>query len=115
MSPRRHDRRVRDLRRSAPIFAALADQTRVTLLARLAGEPALSIARLTQGSKLTRQAITKHLRVLEEAGLVRSIRAGRESRYELDAKPLDEARQALEGVSRWWDEGLARLKALVEA
>ena len=114
MSPGRHDRRARRLRRSAPVFAALGDDTRLTLLAKLAGGPPLSIARLTTGSNVTRQAITKHLRVLEDVGLVRSVRQGRESLFELEARPLTEAVRALDDISRWWDEALARLKALVE-
>jgi DNA-binding transcriptional ArsR family regulator len=102
------------LRTSAPVFAALGDETRLTLLGKLSGGGALSISELTQGSEVTRQAITKHLRVLEGAGLVRGIRRGRESLFELEPKPLDEARQALERLSREWDEALARLKAFVE-
>lgn len=87
---------------------------RLTLLARLSGGGRLSITRLTEGSPLTRQAITKHLRVLQDAGLVRNVRQGRESLFELKPKPLDDARRALEIISRQWDEALARLKAFVE-
>ena len=77
------------------------------------GEP-YSIARLTSGSRLTRQAITKHLRVLEGAGLVHSIRRGRESLFEFDARPIVELKDYLEMVSRQWDERLERLKRFVE-
>src|SRR5215470_8361176 len=101
-------------RRSAPLFAALGDATRLALLTSLAGGSALSISRLARGSTLTRQAITKHLRVLQRAGLVRSVRHGRENRFALNADSLDEARRALERISRQWDEALARLRALVE-
>jgi DNA-binding transcriptional ArsR family regulator len=84
------------------------------VLGRLAkGEPQ-SIARLTGGTRLTRQAVTKHLRVLEGAGVVRSVRVGRESRFTLEPKPIDEARDFLDVVSRQWDDALARLKAFVE-
>ena len=77
------------------------------------GEPR-SIAELTAGSKLTRQAITKHLRVLENAGVVRGVRAGRESLFEFDPEPVDEMRKYLDEVSAQWDRALIRLKAFVE-
>ena len=96
------------------MFAALGDETRLSVLARLSlGEPQ-SISRLTDGTGLTRQAVTKHLRVLQAAGVVRGLRAGRESLFVLDAGPLDEARAYLDQVSRQWDDALARLKAHVE-
>jgi DNA-binding transcriptional ArsR family regulator len=98
----------------APVFAALGDETRLKLLARLADEAQCSISRLTEGSGLTRQAITKHLRVLEKSRLVRCTWAGRESLFQLDPQPLAEAREYLERVSQQWDEALLRLKAFVE-
>lgn len=102
------------LKLHASVFAALGDETRLSVLAKLSrGEPQ-SIARLTVGTKLTRQAVTKHLRVLEGAGVVRSVRVGRESRFELDPQPIDEVRQYLDEVSRQWDDALARLKSHVE-
>lgn len=102
------------LRTNASIFAALGDETRLALLAELTkGEPQ-SIARLTEGTRLTRQAITKHLRVLEGVGVVRSVRSGRESLFALQPKPLVDARTYLDHVSRQWDSALARLKVLVE-
>jgi DNA-binding transcriptional ArsR family regulator len=102
------------LRTRATVFAALGDETRLGLLAKLtSGEPQ-SIARLTEGTRLTRQAVTKHLRVLEGAGVVHSVKAGRESRFVLDPKPIAGAQAYLEHVSRQWDSALARLKALVE-
>lgn len=105
---------VREFRRSAPIFAALGDRTRLILLAKLSDGSSFSISRLTLGSSLTRQAITKHLRILQLAGLVRSTRRGRESVFELDPKPLGEARRSLDWIAQSWDVKLARLKALVE-
>lgn len=103
------------LRNNASIFAALGDETRLALLAELTkGEPQ-SIARLTEGTRLTRQAITKHLRVLEGVGVVRSVRSGRESLFELQPKPLVDARTYLDHVSHQWDTALARLKAMAEA
>ena len=101
-------------RRSAPVFAALGDQTRLTLMAKLSGGTRCSIARLTKGSALSRQAITKHLRVLQNAGLVRGIHQGRERLFALEPKRLDEARRALDDISRQWDQALARLKAFVD-
>jgi DNA-binding transcriptional ArsR family regulator len=102
------------LRTRASIFAALGDATRLGLLDRLtSGEPQ-SIARLTDGTRLTRQAVTKHLRVLEDAGVVHSIKTGRESRFALDPRPIAGAQAYLEHVSRQWDDALARLKVLVE-
>jgi DNA-binding transcriptional ArsR family regulator len=98
----------------ASVFAALGDETRLSVLARLsAGEPQ-SIARLTAGTKLTRQAVTKHLRVLEDAGVVKSTRAGRESLFELEPKPIEDLRVYLDEVSKQWDDALGRLKRFIE-
>ncbi len=99
---------------SAPLFAALGDQNRLRLVRRLCDGGPLSIARLTAGSRVTRQAIAKHLRVMEAAGLVCSTRHGRESLWRLDARRLDEARVYLEQISRQWDAALARLQKFVE-
>ena len=102
------------LRASAPVFAALGDETRLRLVTRLsAGGPA-SIARLTAGSVVTRQAITKHLAVLAGAGLARSRRRGRERLWELRPERLAHARESLDAISRQWDEALGRLKSFVE-
>jgi len=101
-------------RAPAPVFAALGDETRLALVAKLSGGKPRSISQLTAGSKLTRQAITKHLRVLEGAGIVHSVRAGRESRFELDPQPIEDLKKYLERVSEQWDAALARLKAFVE-
>ncbi|HXW74828.1 MAG TPA: metalloregulator ArsR/SmtB family transcription factor [Steroidobacteraceae bacterium] len=98
----------------AVLFAALGDETRLSLVTALsAGEPR-SIAQLTGGTRLTRQAITKHLRVLENAGLVHSVRAGRESRFAFDPAPVNELKDYLAWVSQQWDQALGRLKSLVE-
>lgn len=98
----------------ASVFAALGDETRLSVLAKLSrGEPQ-SIARLTAGTRLTRQAVTKHLRVLEGAGVVRSVRVGRESLFELEPQPIEEVRQYLDEVSRQWDDALARLRSHLE-
>jgi len=105
---------ARALRKHAPIFAALGDATRLGLLNKLSAGSELSIAQLTAGTPLTRQAITKHLRVLQSAGLVRGVRRGRESQFELSPRGLDEARRALDVISKQWDDALSRLKAFVE-
>jgi DNA-binding transcriptional ArsR family regulator len=105
---------VAALGRSAPVFAALGDETRLALLARLAEGGPWSIARLTGETSITRQAVTKHLEVLAGAGLVRDARQGRERLFELAPGRLDEARKTLETLSRRWDEALSRLKAFVE-
>src|SRR5262245_17654644 len=114
MSRPRSDNAARALHRSAPVFAALGDQTRLAIVMKLAGGTLLSISRLSEGSPITRQAVTKHLRVLQDAGLVRSVRRGRENLFELEPKSIDEVRRALDSISQQWDEALARLKAFVE-
>jgi DNA-binding transcriptional ArsR family regulator len=98
----------------APVFAALGDENRLRLLARLGrGEP-MSISRLTAGSGITRQGVTKHLRVLAGAGLVRSSRRGKESLWRLERRRLDEARRSLDMISKQWDQSLGKLKLFVE-
>lgn len=102
------------VRDAAPLFAALGDETRLRLLVRLSSSGAESITRLCEGSKISRQAITKHLSVLSNAGLVRDRRAGRERMWELNAERLAEAREYLARVSAQWDDALGRLKNFVE-
>lgn len=114
MSPKRRSNVAARRQARAPVFAALGDQTRLTLVARLCGGQPHSISQLTAGSRLTRQAITKHLRILESVGIVHSVRAGRESRFELDPRPIADLREYLDFVSEQWDQALARLKAFVE-
>jgi DNA-binding transcriptional ArsR family regulator len=98
----------------ATVFAALGDETRLALLARLYGGQRRSISELTEGSKLTRQAITKHLRVLERARVVHGVRVGRENLFEFNPQAMEEMKAYLEWVSEQWDRPLARLKAFVE-
>jgi DNA-binding transcriptional ArsR family regulator len=116
MSVRRHRRAPtrRGLERSAPVFAALGDETRLRVVMLLCGEGPASIAGLTAGTNVTRQAVTKHLHVLEDAGLVRSSRIGRKSIWELNPAQLDEVRRRLSEISGQWDKSLARLRNLVE-
>lgn len=114
MSPRRRSKPSASGQANAPVFAALGDRTRLWLVATLASGNPRSISQLASGSRLTRQAITKHLRVLESVGIVHNIRAGRESLFEFNSQPIDGAREYLELVSKHWDNALARLKAFVE-
>jgi len=100
--------------RCVPIFAALGDETRLSLIVKLSERSPQSISRLAEGSNLTRQAISKHLAVLKSAGLVSRIRVGRESRYEFEPGPVDGAKSYLDHVSSQWDQALARLRAFVE-
>ena len=113
MSHRSHSRITTRQRRS-PVFAALGDETRLSLVAKLCGGQRHSISQLTKGSKLTRQAITKHLRVLESVGFVHSVHTGRESLFEFDPEPIGEIKEYLDFVSEQWDQALARLKSFVE-
>ena len=103
-----------ELRGRASVFAALGDETRLSVVAKLSTGPPQSISRLARGSRLTRQAITKHLRVLEGAGVVRSVRSGRENLFEFRLEPFQEIQSYLEAVSAQWDGALARLKKFVE-
>jgi DNA-binding transcriptional ArsR family regulator len=98
----------------APVFAALGDHTRLRLVARLGAEGPLSITRLTAGTDVTRQAVTKHLRVLAGAGLARSVPHGRERLWQLRPEPFDEVRRSLDLISRRWDASLDRLKTTLE-
>ena|SRR5579863_553267 len=99
----------------APVFAALGDETRLSLVAKLCGGQPRSISRLREGSKLTRQAITKHLRVLERAEIVHSVRKGRETRFEFDPRAIERITEYLDFVSAQWDQALSRLKSFVES
>jgi DNA-binding transcriptional ArsR family regulator len=113
MSSMRPKRRA-ELKERASVFAALGDETRLSLIVKLSNGPPQSISRLAEGSTLTRQAITKHLRVLEGAGVVHSVRVGRESMFEFRPKPLKELQSYLERVSNQWEHALARLKSFIE-
>ena len=108
------DSRPDALKTRASVFAALGDETRLAVLAKLCGGLPQSISRLTAGTSLSRQAVTKHLRVLANAGMVRNVRTGRENLFELEPQPIEEVRDYLDQVSRQWDDALARLKSRVE-
>jgi DNA-binding transcriptional ArsR family regulator len=100
---------------AAPVFAALGDATRLELVSRLNDGQARSIAQLTDGLDLTRQGVTKHLRVLERAGIVSSSNVGRESQFTFEPEPVKQAISYLDRVSEQWDDALARLKSFVES
>ena len=106
LSQRRHD--------PAAIFSALGDETRLALVSKLSDGRPRSIMHLTKGLGLSRQGVTKHLRVLESAGLVKSQKQGRESRFTLAPEPVRTARNYLQQVAADWDEALRNLKAFVE-
>jgi DNA-binding transcriptional ArsR family regulator len=99
---------------SAPVFAALGDETRLLLISRLSNDGPMSITRLTRGTRVTRQAISKHLEVMRAVGLVRKRKRGRESIWQLEQRRLKEARHCLDLISKQWDEALGRLKKFVE-
>jgi DNA-binding transcriptional ArsR family regulator len=99
---------------AAPIFAALGDRTRLRLVARLCDDGPLSIARLSDGAGVTRQAVTKHLNALADAGVVRGTRRGRERIWELQPKRLEMARRYLDEVSGQWDAAIERLRTFLE-
>lgn len=97
-----------------PLFAALGDEIRLRLVVRLCEQGSASISKLTAGTGVTRQAITKHLRVMQNSGLVRSTRHGRERLWQLNQQRLQDARRNLDLISRQWDDALARLQRFVE-
>jgi DNA-binding transcriptional ArsR family regulator len=103
-----------NLEESAPVFAALGDRTRLRIVSRLSESTGLSTAKLTSGTRVSRQAVAKHLNTLAEAGLVRSRRSGRERLWELQAARLARAGRELESISKQWDAALERLRRMVE-
>lgn len=114
--PKRPERVAKKAARShsAPLFAALGDETRLRLVDRLCAGGALSITELASDSDVTRQAITKHLHVLENAGLVQSVRSGRQTLWELTPGQLRDAQRFLDEISERWDEAIGRLKDRLE-
>jgi DNA-binding transcriptional ArsR family regulator len=99
----------------ARVFAALGEPARLRIVARLCDAGPLSIARLTEGARVSRQAITKHLHALERAGLVHGDRAGREQIWTLRPERLGDAQRYLDRISQQWDDALLRLQAFVES
>ena len=98
----------------APVFAALADPTRRSLLTNLAEHSPRTATQLAREYSITRQGILKHLAILEAAGLVATQQQGREKRYTLTPEPLGELEQWIEELGAIWGARLLRLKALVE-
>jgi DNA-binding transcriptional ArsR family regulator len=105
---------AKQLRQNAEVFAALGDETRLRLVRKLCEHSPRSISELADGTTVTRQAITKHLRVLEDVGLVKNVHQGRLSLFTLETAPLAEAQTYLEAVAKQWDHMLGRLQAFVE-
>ena len=106
--------KIAALRNSAPVFAALGDETRLRLVAALCDGQPKSIAQLAAGTPISRQAVTKHLQVLSRAGLVRGMKSGRERLWEFEAARLEKARHSLGLIAEQWDQALNRLKHMVE-
>jgi DNA-binding transcriptional ArsR family regulator len=105
---------TRKLVQAAPLFAALGDETRLELVVRLCEKGPQSIARLTDGANVSRQAITKHLHALAGAGLVKSRREGRERIWQIETRRLAQVRRYLDRISEQWDTAIERLQAAVE-
>ena len=114
MSNRSGPLKTSAVRGSAPIFAALGDETRLKMIAVLCAGGAMSIAQLTAGTDITRQAVTKHLLVLADAGLVKDVKVGRERLWQFEPGQIEEARRSLELISRQWDHALMKLKRSLE-
>jgi DNA-binding transcriptional ArsR family regulator len=112
--PRGRATAAQNLSNAAPLFAALGDEMRLSIVARLCATGPQSIVRLTQGTNVSRQAITKHLHALAEAGLVRSSRDGRERIWQLQPKRLADVGAYLDQISTQWDQAIERLRTLVE-
>ncbi len=110
----RNSTNIAEMRRFAPVFAALGDKTRLNLLIRLSRDGPRSTQALSKHSAVTRQAVSKHLHVLLRAGLIHDVRRGRERIWQFESKKLDEARRHLDQISRQWDSALARLKRFVD-
>ena len=115
MSNRSGPLKTAAVRGSAPIFAALGDETRLKMIAVLCAGGAMSIAQLTAGTDITRQAVTKHLLVLADAGLVKDVKVGRERLWQFEPGQIEEARRSLELIARQWDHALMKLKRTLEA
>jgi DNA-binding transcriptional ArsR family regulator len=98
----------------ATVFFALGDKTRLQMIAVLCAGGAFSIAQLTANTELTRQAVTKHLQVLADAGLVKDLKSGRERLWQFDPAQMEEARLSLEVIGKQWESALGNLKQFVE-
>ncbi len=99
---------------AVPVFAALGDETRLRMVSRLSEKGPMSTVELTEGTGISRQAVTKHLVALRDAGVLRSGRVGRQRIWELEPKGFDEVQRHLEAISRQWDAAIGRLRTFVE-
>lgn len=99
---------------AATVFAALGDPVRLEIVARLCDDGPLPTMQLRSGIRLTRQAVAKHLRILEDVGLVHSERVGRDRAWRIEARQLAKTRQYLDRISALWDARIDRLRAFVE-
>lgn len=106
--------RALSVERTAPLFAALGDPTRLRIVARLSGDGPSSIAQLTDAVDVSRQAVSKHLRVLEDVGLIDSTFEGRERIVRMRPARLEDARAHLAQISAQWDSAIDRLRRFVE-
>ncbi len=104
----------KQLVQNAPLFAALGDETRLSLLLQLGEANLCSITQLAEGRPQSRQAIRKHLQILEDVHLVRGLRRGRENLFQVEPKTMEVAAQSLQAISNQWDAALAQLKSFVE-
>lgn len=111
MSKRRVDRGVAG---AAVLFAALGDETRLALLQRLSRDGPASISTLAGDFDVSRQGVTKHLRVLADAGVIDGRRSGRQHVWSMNPPRLAQAVRELQVISRGWDDALQRLKEHVE-
>lgn len=98
----------------ASVFFALGDKTRLQLIAMLCAGGAFSIAQLTANTDVSRQAVTKHLQMLADAGLVKDLKLGRERLWQFEPAAMEEARRELEIIGRQWEQALGRLKTTLE-
>ena len=98
----------------ASVFFALGDKTRLQLIAVLCAGGAFSIAQLTANTDVSRQAVTRHLQMLADAGLVKDLKIGRERLWQFEPAAMEEARHSLEMIGRQWEQTLGRLKASLE-
>jgi DNA-binding transcriptional ArsR family regulator len=114
MSPRADKLLPKSTTDLASVFFALGDKTRLHLIAVLCAGGAFSIAQLTANTDVTRQAVTRHLQVLADAGLVKDLKIGRERLWQFEPAQMEEARRSLEVIGRQWEKALGRLKASLE-
>ena len=110
----RKDTQTADLFKAAPLFAALGDPARLAIITRLSGHGPLPTVQLQQSAGVSRQATTKHLQVLENAGLLQSDRVGRDRQWRMHTERFSAARDYLDRIARQWDKRLQRLRAFVE-